>query len=63
MVHPGEEEERFNPLTIEYMSEESDPDENGNMAVHQPNWHSESKDWFTFFLMITITDLYLSRID
>lgn len=43
MTHDGEEKERFSKLTLAYMSEESSPDEGGNMVVHQPPWRSNSK--------------------
>ena len=42
MVLPGEEQEKFKLLTLEFMSEESDPDDTGTMAVHQPLWRSKS---------------------
>ena len=42
MVHPGEEEEKFKQLSLDFMSEESDPDDVGSMAVHQPQWRSNS---------------------
>ena len=40
MIHAGEEMEKFKALTLE----ESDPDDDGSMAVHQPQWRSNSKE-------------------
>ena len=42
MVRFGEEQEEFKLLTLEFMSEESDPDDTGTMAVHQLLWCSKS---------------------
>ena len=42
-LHSGDEEERFGELTLEFMSEESDPDENEGVGVHRPVWRSTSK--------------------
>ena len=42
VVHNGEEEQKFKQLSLEHMSEESDPDDTtGSMAVHQPVWRSK----------------------
>lgn len=43
MVHAGEEEERFQGLKLDFMSEESDPDDDDAIPVHQPVWRSSSK--------------------
>jgi len=43
MVHDGEEDKRFRQLSLDYMSEESSPDESGSMRVHRPVWCSDSK--------------------
>ena len=39
----GEEEEKVKLLTLEFMSEESDPDDTGAMSVHQPEWSGALK--------------------
>ena len=42
MVHEGEESQRFEGLSIDYMSSESSDSENDNMIVHRPLWRSRS---------------------
>lgn len=49
MIHAGEETKKFKTLTLDFMSEESDPDDDGSMAVHQPQWRSNSKELNTLF--------------
>ena len=55
MVHLGEEQEKFKLLTLEFMSEESDPDDTGTMAVHQPQWRSKSNSQYVYFRMFLFT--------
>ena len=43
MTHNGEEREKFEKLSLDYMSEESSSDEEGSMTVHKPIWRSNSK--------------------
>ena len=43
MLHNGEEQKKFDKLSMEYMSEESDPDDNVIVSVHRPVWRSSSK--------------------
>ena len=52
MVRSGEEAEKFQLLTFEFMSEESDPDDSGAMAVHQPQWRSKSNSLCSFILVL-----------
>ena len=41
MARTGDEEEKIKLLTLEFTSEESDPDDSGAMALHQPQWCSK----------------------
>ena len=41
VIHEGEETERFNQLTIDYMSDEENDHE--ILIVHRPHWRSRSK--------------------
>ena len=46
MVHAGEEAEKLKTSAIDFMSEELYPDVDGSMAVHQPQWRSNSKEFY-----------------
>lgn len=59
MIHAGEEAEKFKTLTLDFMSEESDPDDDGSMAVHQPQWRSNSKELNTHFYFGVQSNNYL----
>ena len=45
MTYDGEERAKFGALSLDYMSEESSPDEEDNMKVHKPSWRSNST-WY-----------------
>lgn len=69
MAHVGEEEDKFKLLTLEFMSEESDPDDSGAMSVHQPQWRSKSNcrgslflAWFYTNFTSELTD-FLKHLD
>ena len=38
MAHPGEEEEKFKCLSLDFMSEESDPDDDGSWQYTSQKW-------------------------
>ena len=43
MIRPGKETERFNQLTLYYMSDEDSDEESDIITVHRPLWRSTSK--------------------
>jgi len=54
MVQSGRETERFDQLTVHYMSEEESDDESDTITVHRPHWRSSSMYGLHLFMELNI---------